>query len=265
MKLARTTLALLLSAALPLPALAQPHVIAESGSAPLVSPITSTPQLQADVTRQRALFEAAGTKLGLTPSEFAQFEVRISSKQLAYVNIPRHLDAMSWSSGGRVYVLRDVVIPAQTKGWEVDLQEGHQIVALYVPARCGNLSILRRPMPALARVPRPRRVAVEAAATAPPQPAAPAPAPAVEMPAPPAATAAPYQTVAASTPPAHRMGWWPLLLIPIVALLAGSHSGGGTNIPTLNTGKPPGGGGSGIPPPGPTPTPVSCVPTPAAH
>ncbi len=255
MKIARIMFAVLLSAALPLPAFAQPHVIAELGSAPLLGQITSTPQLQADVSRQRALFENAGLKLGLTPDEFSQFATRIAAKQLTYVTVPRHLDAMSWASGGQVHVVRDVIIPARTKGWEVDLREGNQVLAIFVPARCANLSLLRRSVPMVAKAARPHPVAVAAAATAPPQVAAPppAPAPAVAMPAPPAATPMPYQSVAASTPPAHRMGWWPLLLIPIVALLAGH---GGSSVPPLNAGTPPGGGGP--PPVGPTPPPVVC-------
>ncbi len=170
MKLFRTAISLVLSVTMPLAAIAKPHEIAQLGTAPLTGEIASTSQLQANVNRQRHLFEVAGTKLGLSPREFAQFAARIDAKQLTYVTIPRHLDAMSWSSGGRVYVLHDVIIPAQTKGWEIDLQEQDHVVALFVPARCGNLSILRRPLPAIAKAPAPPppRVAVEAAATAPP-------------------------------------------------------------------------------------------------
>jgi len=254
-KLFRTAISLVLSVTMPLAAIAKPHEIAQLGTAPLTGEIASTSQLQANVNRQRHLFEVAGTKLGLSPREFAQFAARIDAKQLTYVTIPRHLDAMSWSSGGRVYVLHDVIIPAQTKGWEIDLQEQDHVVALFVPARCGNLSILRRPLPAIAKAPAPPpRVAVEAAATAPP--VAPA-APAVSMPAPPPATPAPYESVASSTPPVtHHARWWPLLLIPIVGLIAGGFHGGST--PPLTTVPPLNG-----PPPGPTPPPAGCTPPPS--
>ena len=256
MKLFRTVISLLLSVTMPLAAIAKPHEIAQLGSAPLTGEIASTSQLQANVNRQRHLFEVAGTKLGLSPREFAQFAARIDAKQLTYVTIPRHLDAMSWSSGGRVYVLHDVIIPAQTMGWEIDLQERNHVVALFVPARCGNLSILRRPLPAIAKAPAPpRRVAVEAAATAPP--VVPPAAPAVSMPAPPPATPAPYESVASSTPPVtHHARWWPLLLIPIVGLIAGGFHGGST--PPLTTVPPLNG-----PPPGPTPPPAGCTPPPS--
>lgn len=241
-----------------MPALAKPHVIAELGTAPLIGAIDSTSQLQADVSQQRRLFETAGTKLGLTPDEYAQFAARISDRRLAYVTIPRRLDAMTWSSGGRVYVLHDVVIPAQTKGWEIDLQEQHRIVALFIPARCGNLSVLRKPLPALAKAAPAPRVAVEAAATAPPQPEqTPAPAvmpAAVALPAAAAATPAPYTTVATATPATHHARLWPLLLIPIIALIASHH--GGSSVPSVGTTtltNPP---GSATPPPASCPTPA---------
>lgn len=247
----RTFAAILLSIALPLPAIAQPHVIAQLGTAPLIGQISSTSQLQGDVTQQRRAFESAGVKLGLTPREYAQFEARIAGRQLAYVTLPRHLDAMSWSSGGNVYVLHDVVIPAGTKGWEIDLREGRHVVALFIPARCGNLSVVRRTLPALAQAPAPHPAVVEAAATQPPAPEASA-APVVVAPAPPAATPAPYQSVAASTGPAHHLGWWPLLLIPVAALLFHGGSTGGTIGPAIQTA------------PAPTPAPIAgCTPAPA--
>lgn len=242
---------LLLCAAIPLPALAQPHVIAQLGTAPLIGQIASTPQLQSDVALQRGLFERAGTKLGLSAQEYAAFAARIASRQLAYVTIPRHLDAMSWSSGGNVYVVRDVVIPAGTKGWEIDLQEDRETVALFVPSRCGNLSIVRRPRPLIARA-APRVQPQTVADAAPPQPAS-SPQPVamspVVLPQAPAATPAPYQTVAVTAPPAtHHPRLWPLLLLPLLALAAGHHGG---SLPPAGTST------LGAPPP-----PASC-PTPA--
>lgn len=249
----RKVFALLLCVAMPLPAIAHTHVIAELGTAPLVGRVASTAELQTDVKRQRAIFASAGRGLGLTASQFAQFEERIANRQLTYVTIPRHLDAMSWRSAGRVHVLHDVVVPAGTKGWEVDLLDGGQILALFVPNRCGNLSLLRRPAPVLARAPAPAP-AVHAAP--PPQVAAtqdllgPAPAP---------ATPAPYASAAMSTgtAPAHRFRAWPLLLlVPLIALMSshGGHSGP-VNVTPL----------SPLPPPAaPAPPPAGC-PTPAPH
>ena len=249
----RKLLALLLCTALPMPAIAQTHVIAELGTAPLIGQVASTQQLQSDVSKQRAVFQAAGAGLGLTPAEFVQFSQRIADRQLSYVVIPRHLDAMSWRSGGRVHVLRDVVIPPHTMGWEVDLVEHDRIVALFIPNKCGNLSVLRKPAPHLART-----APVETAVAQAPSPApAPTLAPAAAPPSAPA-TPAPYTTVAMSTPaaPAHHFRAWPLLLLPIIALLA-SH---GHSSPPVGTAPL-------IPavPAAPTPAPVAGCPTPAPH
>lgn len=301
MNVLRAIVAMVVCVSLPIAGVAAPHAIAQLGSAPLIGQITSTPQLQTNVSVNDRIFASAASKIGLTPREYAMFATRVQSRQLAYVTIPRHLDAMAWSSGGRVYAVHDVVIPAGTHGWEVDLVERHSLVAVFVPQRCGNLSVVRRPLPALARagtapahatapahVTAPA-VRVAAEQTGPPAPttitapAKPAPAgapgaaaataspgPAISMPQP-AATAPPFQGVAASTgPPSHRSRWWPLLLVPVVAFF-GSHGGGHSSIPQLpfvapptigsNAGPPGGGGGSlAVPPlppgcPGPTATP----------
>ncbi len=184
----RSLVALIITTAIPVQTLAQPHVIAQLGNAPVIGRIDSTSQLQHDVAHYDATFRAAGDRIGLTPKEYAQFAQRIAARRVAYVTLPRHLDAMTWAGGGNVYALNDVIIPPDTKGWEVDLQEGHRVLALFVPARCGNLALLRRALPVVAQAAHPRRhTMVEAASTAPPgTPAAPAPpvaqAPAVGLP-----------------------------------------------------------------------------------
>ncbi|HKU66228.1 MAG TPA: hypothetical protein VJP85_00475 [Candidatus Baltobacteraceae bacterium] len=249
--MARKLLTLLLCIALPLPALAQPHVIAQLGTAPLIGQVASTQQLQGDVSKQREIFAAAGRQLGLTSAEFDQFSRRIARRQLTYVVIPRHLDAMSWRSGERVHVLHDVVIPAHTMGWEVDLAEKGQTVALFIPNKCGNLSLLRRPAPLVARVDAVQTVAPSpspspAPTVAPTQAPAPTPAP---------ATPAPYTSAAMSTGPAHHFRIWPLLLLPIVGLIV-SHGHSGPPIGTTPLVP-------SIPPAAPTPAPVAgCSPTP---
>jgi hypothetical protein len=260
----RKILALLLCVALPLPAAAQSHVIAQLGTAPLIGEVASTADLQTDVVRQHDVFEAAGVGLGLTPAEFARFEQRIADRQVAYVTIPRHLDAMSWRSAGRVHVLRDVIIPAGTHGWEVDLQEHDQIVALFIPNKCGNLSLLRRPAPAIARVPHTAPATQVVSNTAPAATPAPAPsvAPAPPFVAAPAATPAPapYASLATSTAPGpttHHPRLWPLLLLPVIAFFA-SH-GHGAGPVTLTP--------AGIVPPvaaAPSPPPAGCA-TPTPH
>jgi len=249
----RRFLAFLLCAALPMPAFAQAHVIAQLGTAPLVGQVASTGQLQNDLRRQRALFETAGTRLGLTPAEFAQFAQRIEQGRLTYVKIPRHLDAMSWKSRGSIHVLHDVVIPANTMGWEVDVPEHGQIVAIFIPNKCGNLSVLRRPVPLVAQThvaPAPPPARVEAAQTAPPAPSpAPSAAPAqVAMPAAPS-TPPPYGNIAESTAPApatHHLRLWPLLLLPLIALF-GSHGSSSSPLGPAPPTPPPAGCPQAVP------------------
>jgi hypothetical protein len=242
-----------------LPAAAQSHVIAQLGTAPLVGQVASTSQLQNDVRRQRAIFEEAGTGLGLTPAEFVQFEQRIADRQLSYVTIPRHLDAMSWRTGSRVHVLRDVIIPADTHGWEVDVVEHGQILALFIPNKCGNLSLLRRPAPALARAP--QAAPVQAVANV--APPTPTPAPATPPPAAPAPAAAPVASptpapiaqLAASTGPAHHPKLWPLLLLPLIGFIASHGHSGPISL------TPPIAGPVGAP----TPAPPAGCPQPTPH
>lgn len=240
-RLARSLLSAVTALAIPAPAFAEPHVIAQLGNAPLIGQISSTPQLQADVTKQSELFRTAGSKLGLTPQEYSQVAARIQSRQLSYVTLPRHLDAMSWSSGGRVYVLKDVIIPAGTNGWEIDLPEASQQIAVFIPARCGNLSLVRRPLRRIARVAPaksapPSKPRVLAASTAPPAPPAAAPAPPAPAengspavyvaPAAQPAAASPLATTAA--PVTHSTKLWPLLLLPLIGFAVSHHGGGST-------------------------------------
>ena len=244
--------------------------------------IASTAELQNDIASKKLLFSNAAGKLGLTPAEYALFALRVQTRRVAYVVIPRHLDGMSWASGGRVSVLHDVIIPANTYGWEVDVVEPGGIAAIYVPARCGNLSLLRKPLPKLARAKRHAPVHV-AAATRKVPPAivpvakpgvAPVPSPVTAVSVtPPSPTPAPFAAVASSTGPAPHLGWLPFLLIPVVAALFSGHGGQGVPevpVPITGGGPPP---VTVIPMPGPggfrvtlpTPPPGCASPTPLPH
>lgn len=255
----RYFLAPLMVFAMAAPAIGAPHVVARLGTSPLVGQIDSTQTLQTDVARNQRLFASAGAKLGLSPEEYRQVRERIAMSRLTYVTIPRHLDAMTWASNGRVYAVHDVIIPAGTKGWEIDVPENGQLVAVFIPNKCGNLSVIRKPLPAVASLPTRVEAYRATPAPAPAPQTAPAPA-ATEAPAP-TPTPAPYSTLASSTAPAapaaasaHHFPWL-LLAIPVIALIGGSHSGGGSTIPLIG-GPPPSGN--------PTPQPTIC-PTPPPH
>lgn len=242
-----------LIASVPLPALSQPHVIAELGTAPLLGSVASTRALQQDVAANERLFADAGSHLGLTPQEYSHVRARIANGDLTYVAIPTHLDGMSWSSGGRVHVLHDVVIPRKTYGWETDLREGDEMLAVFIPNKCGNLSFVRKRLPIIAAAPIKHHVVEVASAPIPALPvsdAAPAP---VATPAPQVA-AAPFEGLAQKIAPAaaatHHIGWG-FLLIPIIGAVIGFHGGGSTTSPIVRPG-------------GPVLPPASC-PTPSPH
>jgi hypothetical protein len=249
----RTPASLLLIASLASPARATTHQVAQLGNAPLLGQLDSTATLRANVTRNQRLFSTAGKRLGLNAAEYEQLRRRIASSHLAYGTIPSHLDAMTWSRNGHVYVVRDVNIPPNTQGWTIELHETGQIVDLYIPNRCGNLSVVRKAVPVVGRSLRPAQPL--AAATAVPSrdtaltPLPVAPPPALPAPVP---TAGPFvrqftAPVAAGTH--HANALLPILGLIAIGFLAGGHGGGTSAHP--------------IGPPGIAPGPGLGCPTPA--
>ncbi len=233
------------------PALAKPIEISSLGHAPLIGQSTSPGELKDNISTHETVLRRAAMKLGLTPEQYRRFRLAAGSSTQNWVTIPRHLDAMSWQERGRVYVLHDVVIPANQKGIEVDLHDGDKEIALFMPARCGNLSLIRRSTPhvAAARIrnfPVPHPAPPVAADVPPPVALVPpagtdtvAAAPPVAI-VPPPAPATPI--VAPVTP--HAVGLLPVLgLIPFL-FSGGGHSSIANIIAPVN-----GGGGSVIPPP----------------
>jgi hypothetical protein len=230
-----------------LPAMAQPIEIATLGRAPLMGQSTNAAELQYNFKHNEALMRRAGADLGLTSEQYEQFRLALEVGKPNWVTVPRHLDAMTWASGGQVHVLHDVIIPANQKGVEVDLHSGDKIIALFLPAKCGNLSVIRRSLPHVAAVrnfPVPHVAAVTA-----PQPCGPGmvgsaypncsyPPVAAEQPAPVVAAAPP--PVPIPPPPVHHG----VNLLPLAALLpflVHSSSNPGTPTPGAGTvvGPPP--------------------------
>jgi hypothetical protein len=178
------------------------------------------------VTQDRsAAYSEAAAKIGLTTREYAEFRDALTGGNVIYVVLPRHIDAMAGvHRNGKVYALRNVVVPSGTMGWQVNLADGTTVL---VPRICGNLSMNRGP--AIAKRPRPKAVAVRtppktvrAAAVAPlPEPVA-----VVDTP---VTFAAPPPIVAAVAPEgtgvAHQnLAPFAALLFPIVASFRGGGS-----------------------------------------
>src|SRR5579884_2748470 len=189
MWITRPVAAAVLALSMTLPALAQPIEIATLGRAPLMGQSTNAAELQYNFKHNEALMRRAGADLGLTSEQYEQFRLALEVGKPNWVTVPRHLDAMTWASGGQVHVLHDVIIPANQKGVEVDLQAPGKNIALFLPAKCGNLSVIRTPVRHVANVVRNFPVPHVAAITPPPPPVAVIP------------PATPTPVVAAAPPP----------------------------------------------------------------
>jgi hypothetical protein len=225
----RPAFAALLVLATGMPAFAHPIEIATLGRAPLIGQSTNASELKYNVKTHEGVVRRAALELGLTREQYLAFRHALDGTP-QWVTIPRHLDAMTWQSGGTVHVVHDVIIPANQKGVEVDLRSGDRVLALFMPAACGNLSLIRRAVPHVAEarirnfpVPHPAPVAAvpEAPPAAPlatedvaaaPEPLAPAP--------PPTAIVAPAVH--------ERMSLFPLLALIPALFGGGATSGGGS-------------------------------------
>ena len=239
----------------------------------LLGEIQSTQALQQAFDANADQLALAGSEIGLSPQQYHEVRMAIAEGRARYVELPRHIDAMSGQHGGRVFIVRDIRIPKGVYGWEVDLDEAHDVVKVYVPNRCGNLSLVRVRPRVLAAAPVYHRVNVAYAAPI----AGPfAPLPASYEAASPAPVVA-YQPELSAPHVAqvatHHFAMLPFLAGALVAgfLASGGH-GSGVSVNTHPTPVPvtppvvvvPPGAPSPAPPgppapvARPTPTPVSC-------
>jgi hypothetical protein len=224
------------------PAYAATTVISSLGNAPLIGELRSTQELTQQVFANGPRLSKAAAELGLTTAQYDEFRSDVATDEnIRWVTVPRHLDAMSWQSGGRVHVIRDVMIPAKTHGWAVYLDDGPVV---YMPAKCGNLSVLKRPARRVAFAPKSQTVAAPLPAPAPPVVAAPPPPPADVAAAPPEApsmfpTPTPLSAIPAP-PPVHHNFLAAIggLLLPLFILPGGGGGGG-----SAGSGSPPSPGG----------------------
>lgn len=219
-------LAALLIAATTTSALAEPRVISNLSDGALMGELRSTAQLQNEFTNNAPLLADATVRLGLTSEDFAAVRRAVINGGARYVELPRHLDGMSGERNGRAFAVHDVVIPAGVYGWEVDLAKPSELVRVFVPNRCGNISFVRVPRRQIVAAAEPYRVAPEPT----PQPViAQADAVPVVMPTPevvadvaPASVAvAPIAPVAATA--AHHFALLPFLLSAAAVGLLSSH------------------------------------------
>ncbi|HLJ83756.1 MAG TPA: hypothetical protein VKT51_06265 [Candidatus Eremiobacteraceae bacterium] len=206
-------------------------VIAELGSAPLLGQTETLAQLQVNVARNEDRLATAAALAGMTGGEFRAFRDAVQTVKPAWGLVPRHLSAMTWFDGSKVRVIRDVLIPAATYGFEYDESSANARLRIFVPVACGNLSILRERIVRAAALPPRREVASRPVAMVPPVSATPPPAP-VQV-ATPATSAAPSPvpsptTIQLGSRP--KRGIWPFFAVLFGFLDFGGGGGNGGPI-----------------------------------
>jgi hypothetical protein len=110
-----------------------------------VDHMMSTPPQSAEevwnATRVHAkLFSEAAHRIGLTTSEYREFQNALLDGKAIYITLPRKIDVMAGDRHGSIYVVRHAVLPNNVAGWKVVLSSG---AIVYVPQSCGNLAMTR--------------------------------------------------------------------------------------------------------------------------
>jgi hypothetical protein len=245
-------LAILISVTLPLQAFAATRTIGDLNDGALIGPISSTAQLQQAMRDRQPLIAEAGRDLGLSAADIATVQSRIARGDARYVRIPRHLDGMAGEHGGVAFAVHDIKIPANVYGWEVDLNRPTEVVRVFIPNQCGNISYLRVPRRVVAM--RPYHFVAHGIAYA-PKPMA-TPFPIAAAPAAFAPVAAPTLAPVAFTPvthpivaAAHHFVFWPFLAAALIGAALSIHGGSSYSAPIVGSVA------------APTPAPVaSCAP-----
>ena len=141
-----------------------------------VDHMMSTPPQSAEevwnATREHPkIFSEAAHRIGLTGSEYREFQNALLDGKAIYVTLPRNIDAMAGYRHGSIYAVHHAVLPNNVAGWKVVLSSG---AVVYVPQSCGNLAMSR-----LKKVP--HVAAAQRVVYHPPRPLPPPPPPAPEQ------------------------------------------------------------------------------------
>jgi hypothetical protein len=106
---------------------------------PMMHPLTRVADVQQVMVDHKQRYKQAAARIGLTPREYDEMERRIASGEVKRTTLPVRLDAMAALRHGSVYAISDVrVLPSQT-AYAVVLSDGKRV---YIPAECGNLSVV---------------------------------------------------------------------------------------------------------------------------
>jgi hypothetical protein len=113
----------------------------------MTRPIAKASEVQQVVVAEKTRYKQAARRIGLTTPEFEEMERRISRGETKRTTLPVHLDAMAGMHRGRVYAIRDVRVLPNQNAYAVVLDDGKRV---YIPAVCGNLSVVRGEAPHIA-------------------------------------------------------------------------------------------------------------------
>ncbi len=192
--------------------------------------MTTPPNSMYDVwgatSSHAAEYREAASLIGLSPAEYQEFRKDLLDGHATYIVLPRHIDAMAGMHGHEVYALRNVDVPAGERGWQVTLNDG---TLVYVPNKCGNLSMNRA---RVAATPHFRAIAAYQVAK---------PAPLIPVPAPPPVTQVSFDAPAAVTdaplslPVSHISPWG---FVPVLGgIITGVSGGGSPPVPPCSQGS----------------------------
>jgi hypothetical protein len=107
----------------------------------MMSAPPQSPEEVWNATHEHAkLYADAAQRIGLSGSEYREFQNALLDGKAIYVSLPHKIDAMAGNRHGYVYAVKHAVLPSNVMGWKVALSSG---AIVYVPQACGNLSVTR--------------------------------------------------------------------------------------------------------------------------
>lgn len=134
------------------PAFGQADVAVNLHADRLLGQANSAVALNARVAQLGPRYDEAVRKAGLTSDEQQQLRDAIADRVMQFGPMPRRVDVMTAYKHGRVYTVRNAVMPAHTMGWYLVMNEDTVTRIVYIPQVCGNVSVITKRARRIARV-----------------------------------------------------------------------------------------------------------------
>ncbi len=117
---------------------AAPRYVGNLTEGALTGALSSTTALQNAFQDHASLLHSAVSKIGLSDSEWRELSYAVAADNVRWSTLPTRLDAMSGQYGGRAFVVRNIRIRSNVRGWRVNLARA----TVYIPRDCGNVSVV---------------------------------------------------------------------------------------------------------------------------